>query len=182
MEDVKRSRIRESIKSKFLSTLEGQIDRYLEINHQRIIGAHYFSESSSQCIDLYCEGHFIAAHMMSHSVNEGIIKFVADRNKIAKCEHNEIISKFVAQNIITQEIADASMRIWNSYRNDIHHMNPKVSELNFQSLAKNNLLDLAKIETEIFGCEFKDGALSPNNPQYWDVASNGTAPVFLRLG
>lgn len=93
----------------------------------------------------------------------------------------ELIDEFLKSNIISNECAEASNYIWESYRNDIHHMNPKVGKINFQKLAQQNLKDLAIIEKEIFGHSFKNGAIIPNQPKYWDF-KNETTKVFLRLG
>ena len=63
-------------------TREARVDRYLEVDRQRIIGSHYFARASTECIFLYSDGHFIATVMTTQAVNEGIIKFVAERNNI----------------------------------------------------------------------------------------------------
>lgn len=180
-EKVRRIQIKKDIKSQCINTIEEKADRYLEIEHLGIIGGHYFAKSSSECIYLYRDGYFIGSVMMSHSINEGIIKFVAKRNNIEKREHMELINKFLESNIISNECAKASNLIWKSYRNDIHHMNPKVEEIDFQELAQQNLKDLTIIEKEIFGHSFKNGAIIPNQPKYWDF-KNGATRVFLRLG
>ena len=41
-------------------TREMRVDRLLEIDKQGIIGDHHFARASSECIDLYSNGHFIA--------------------------------------------------------------------------------------------------------------------------
>ena len=83
-EVMKRVVVRENIESQYNSFIEEKIDRYLEIEHQGIIGAHYFAPASSECIYLYRDGYFIGAVMMSHSINDGIIKFVAESNCIER--------------------------------------------------------------------------------------------------
>ncbi len=61
-------------------------------------------------------------------------------------------------------------------------MNPKVSTISFPELARTNLQSLVVVEGEIFGVEIFDGKLRPKQPKYWDIQSDGTVPVFLRLG
>ena len=63
-------------------TREARVERYLEVDRQRIIGNHHFAHASTECIHLYRDGHFIATVMTTQAVNEGIIKFVAERNNI----------------------------------------------------------------------------------------------------
>jgi len=187
-ETMKRMKVKESIEAQCKSFVEEKIDRYLEIEHQGIIGGHYFAPASSECIYLYRDGYFIGAVMMSHAINEGIIKFVAERNNIARNKPDgttqtlaETIDVLKEKGIISNTLADASMEIWRSYRADIHHMNPKVAKIDFQKVAQKNLKRLATIEKEIFGFKNNKGAIFPNQPKYWDIKSDGTATVFLRL-
>jgi hypothetical protein len=182
MKEIRKAQLRDDLRQIYEQTLNERVDRYMEIDHQGIIGNHYFAEASSECIDLYRDGHFIATVMSSQAVNEGILKFLAERNGINTTEHSELMGKLKCQNIISMACANASERIWGSFRNDVHHMNPKVASIPFQHLAKSNLQALAIVEGEVFGVDFKDGKLIPKKPKYWDVQKDGTVPVFLRLG
>ena len=186
---AKRQMLKKSIKVQCDSSIEERINRYLEIEHQGIIGGHYFAPASSECVYLYRDGYFIGAVMMSHAINEGIIKFVAERNGIERHKSDgtttktieELVEEFKEKNILSSACADASMAIWKSFRSDIHHMNPTVAKLDFQELAQNNLKCLSFIEKEIFAHKFNKGAIVPTHPQYWDIKSDGTTTVFLRL-
>jgi hypothetical protein len=177
-----RAYLRDELRRIDEQTLDQRVDRYLEIDCQRIIGGHYFAEASSECISLYRDGHFISAVMLSQAVNERILKFVAERNAITAIGHDELMKclagKLADKPIVPREWMDASERIWGSFRNDVHHMNPKVVEVPFQCLAKRNLQDLAVIETEIFGIDSRN---KPKHPQYWDIQENGFASAFLRF-
>ena len=187
-EAIKRVMVKESIESQCRSFIEEKIDRYLEIEHQGIIGGHYFAHASSECIYLYRDGYFIGAVMMSHAINEGIIKFVAERNGIERHKTDgttktiaELIDEFREKSIISDACADASMGIWKSFRADIHHMNPTVATIDFQKLAQQNLKHLSAIEKEIFDFKINNGAIVPSQPKYWDIKADGTTAVFLRL-
>ena len=180
-EKIRRIQLEKDIKSQCVNAIKEKIGRYLEIEHQGIIGGHYFSEASSECIYLYRDGYFIGTVMMSHAINEGIIRFVAKRNNIEKKKHIELIKEFLEKNIISNKCAEASIRIWKSYRNDIHHMNPKVKKIPFQKLAQQNLKDLTTIEKEFFSHGLKNGAIVLHQPKYWDINKDGTIKVFLRL-
>lgn len=187
-ETMNRIRVRESIEAHYQSLIDEKIDRYLEIEHQGIIGGHYFAPASSECICLYRDGYFIGAVMMSHAINEGIIKFVAERNGIQKNKTDgtaltieDLINELRQKNIISTNCGGASIKIWKSYRNDIHHMNPTVVKIDFRQLAQQNLKYLSIIEKEIFDFKTENGAIIPTNPKYWDMLKAGTASVFLRL-
>ena len=112
-------------------TREARVDRYLEVDRQRIIGSHHFARASTECIDLYRDGHFIATVMATQAVNEGIIKFVAERNNI-KYENmplSDLLKDLALQSIFSQDCFEASDQIRRSFRNDIHHMNPPVAKI-----------------------------------------------------
>jgi uncharacterized protein YutE (UPF0331/DUF86 family) len=181
MEFIRRAMIENTLRQTFDQTLHERIERYLEINHQGIIGNHYFAAASSECIDLYRDGYFISVVMVTQAVNEGILKLVADRNNISTKNHADLMKELAEKNIISKECAEASERIWNSFRNDIHHMNPIVTHIPFRDLAKQNIQDIATIEKDIFEVSFDNGKLVPKQPKYWDVQEGGTVPVFLRL-
>lgn len=187
-ETMKRIRVKESIETQCKSFIEEKIDRYLEIEHQGIIGGHYFAPASSECIYLYRDGYFIGAVMMSHAINEGIIKFVAERNDIGRHKSDgttktidEVIDELGEKGVISDSCADNSKGIWRSFRADIHHMNPTVVKRDFRKLAQQNLKRLSTIEKEIFGYKNNKGTIVPNQPKYWDIKSDGTTTVFLRL-
>ena len=187
-ERIRRMQLKESLESECRSTVEQKINRYLEIEHQKIIGGHNFSKASSECIYLYRDGYFIGTVMMSHAINEGIIKFITDRNSISRQKENgdtktieELINELKERKIILNECAKASIKIWNSFRADIHHMNPKVMEIPFKELALKNIKNLAVIEKEIFGFDINNGAIVPHRPKYWNINKNGMIETFLRL-
>ncbi len=188
IKEIRRTQLKESIESQCKGSIEEKISRYLEIEHQGIIGGHYFAKVSSECIYLYRDGYFIGAVMMSHAINEGIIKFIADRNNIERHKEDgttktikELIDEFKTKNIISQNCADASIKIWKSFRADIHHMNPKIAKIPFQKLAQQNLKCLSTIEKEIFGHSYNKGAMVLNQPKYWDINKDGTTSAYLRL-
>lgn len=181
MQFVRRVEIENTLRQIFEQTLHERIERYLEIDHHGIIGNHYFASASSECIDLYRDGYFIAVVMVTQAVNEGILKLVADRNKVSAKNHSELMKELIEKNIISKKCVEASERIWNSFRNDIHHMNPTVTRIPFRDLAKQNIQDIATIEKDIFEVSFDNGKLVPKQPQYWDVQKDGTVPIFLRL-
>jgi len=179
---VRRAQLRDEMRQTDETTRDARVERRLEINHQGIIGAHHFAAASSECISLYRDGHFIATVMATQAVNEAILKFLKERNGLCCCKHEDLMETLRQKDVITQSCADASEQIWGSFRNDVHHLNLKVSTIQFPVLSKTNLQSLAVIEGEIFGVDVIEGKLHPRQPRYWDIQNDGTVPVFLRLG
>lgn len=165
-------------------TREERVERSLEVDRQRLIRSDYFANASTECIDLYTHGFFIATVMTTQAVNEGILKFVAERNNIqyGNMTLSDLLSTLAAQDILSQDCFNASEEIRHSYRNDVHHMNPPVAQINFPELAKKNIHNLAVIEREIWGTDFDNGKVIPIQPKYWDINPDGTIPVNLRGG
>ena len=122
--------------------------------------------------------------MTTQAVNEGIIKFVAARNNIKhdNMNHSDLLKTLKDKGIITQDCYDASKQIRGSYRNDVHHMNPPVANIDFPELAKKNIHSLAVIEREIWATNFDNGKVIPIQPKYWDINLDGTITVNLRGG
>jgi hypothetical protein len=177
----RREDLKKGMRQVFDQTLDERVDRYLEVEHQGIIPNHHFAAASSECIDLYRDGYSLSAVMVSQAVAEGIWRFVLERNQIqADRDRAVLAAALVEGKILSGQCAEAFGRIWRSFRNDVHHMNPSVTCVPFRELARRNLLDLAAIEREIFAVSFGDGKLVPIQPRYWDLQAGGTTPVFLR--
>ena len=184
LQGLTRALVIEELRQSDEQTREDRADRYLEVNQQAFISNQYFAPASAECLDLYRDGHFIATVMTTQAVNEGILKFVAERNNIQKtdyCNLRTLLKLLVSEGIFPRDCFEASKQIYKSFRNDVHHMNPKVAEINFQELAKKNIQNLSIIEREIWAAyPDTDGKLVPLQPEYWDIKPDGTATISLR--
>ena len=192
-EEIRKIQVRQDLRSEFDSTIDQRVERYLEINHQEIIGNHHFAEASCECIKLYRDSFFMSVVMVSQAVNEGIVRFVAERNSITSYLNGEksktksvpdMIDELEQKKVITNVCAEASRSICRSFRNNVHHMNPEIVENapHFKMLAKRNIQDLAKIEKEIFDANFApDGSLILGQPKYWDCNEDGNIAGYLRF-
>lgn len=184
MADEERESMKQQLRARLERTLDERIDRYLAVNHQRVIGGHHFSHASTECVDLYRDGYFHSCITVTQAVAEGIILFVGDRNKLSRKEKETkqvFAERLHDAQIITQDLVDAFTRIQRSFRNDFHHMNPPVAKVPLESLAKQNIGDLAVIEREIFGFDIgPNGSTNPRQLKYWDDAGNGMIHVYVR--
>ena len=181
-EQLRRFRAKEQIRAECEQSLEQRVDRYLEVQYQGIVPNHHFAAASSECLNLYRDGYFLSTVMVSQSVAEGIFRFVLERNGLTTDDEcPEMAKLLVDREVVSQSCADAFVRIWGSFRNDVHHMNPKVAKVPFRGLAQRNIGDLATIENEIFAWRTSNGKLIPVQAKYWDLQPDGSVPVFLRL-
>jgi len=185
MSDEQRELLKKTLESLFHQTLDVRIDRFLSVNHQWITGGHHFARASSETLYLYRDGYYTSCIMVTQSVAEGIIKFVAERNEISQQQgesKQDLAQRMLQSNIISQELVDAFVRIQGSYRNDFHHMNPTVADVDLACVAERNTNDLSVIEREIFACNFgPNGTVVPKNPLYWDIGNDGSVPAYVRL-
>ena len=137
---------------------------------------HHFAKHFDECFQTYRSGLFNACAMLSHPVNEGIIKFVIDRNgrkELHQMTQDKATVILKNDELLTPEVADASIAIYKSYRNDIHHMNPKISKIkDWHKFAKNNLRNLARVESFVFGYDMVDGDFQPHHEQYWCMGND----------
>lgn len=180
-ESWRREDLKKGMRTVLEQTLEERVERYLEVAHQGIIPNHHFAAASSECIDLYRDGYLLSAVMVSQAVAEGIWRFVLERNQVqADRDRSAVAATLVERGILSAKCAEAFGRIWRSFRNDVHHMNPSVTRVPYRELARRNLLDLATVEREIFAVSFENGKLLPIQPRYGDLQAGGTTSVFLR--
>ena len=172
----------EDLRQRDEQTREDRADRYLEVNQQGVIPNHYFAPASAECLFLYRDGHFIATVMTTQAVNEGILKFVAERNRIdyENMTRDDLLTTVLSNGIFSKDCFEASKQIYDSFRNDVHHMNPKVATINFYELAKKNIQNLSVIEREIWAAYHSEEGLVPLQPKYWDKNPDGTATISLR--
>lgn len=183
-ECIRRQMVSDDLRGSLEATIEQRVDRYLEVSHQPITPNPHFAAASAECIRLYTDGYFLSTVMVTQAVAEAIRRFVLERNEIKPddgMDGQEVAKLLATKGIISSSCADAFNRIWSSFRNDIHHMNPKVATIDSLALAKRNIQDLAAIEREIFSFEVHDGKIVPLNPKYWDIGADGTTGAFLRF-
>jgi len=183
-EVIRRRMTEDDLRARFEATIEQRVDRYREISHQPMTSFQHFADASAECVSLYTDGYFLSTVMVTQAVAEAIRRFVVERNgtKITnKSDGPSVVTLLVENGIISEDCAVAFNRIWGSFRNDVHHMNPKVAQIDFPALAKGNIQDLAVIEREIFDFKVDKGKIIPTNPQYWDAGADGKMGVFLRL-
>jgi len=175
--------IRHYLKSRFETTFEERVQRAIDVRPQAIVPHHHFTWASMECIYLYRDGYFIATAMATQALNEGLIRFIAERNGIPPNQDLcDLAALFLTQNIVSAACADAMRRLLSSFRNDFHHLNPSISKVPVQDIARRNIEDISAIEKEVFEHSYENGKINPKQGKYWDVTPQGTILVSLRPG
>lgn len=182
--NTERDLLRENLRDLFELDLEERLDRHLESKPHGISPSHHFSYPSHECVESYRDARFFSAVSLSQSLVDGITRFACVRNRLKSGKDvGERIHRLLNSRFITASCGEAMQRIWDSQRNDFHHMNPSVTTdlSTLKRMAKGNLDDLAIIESELFAFHSTDGAVAVVHPQYWDPKADGKLPVYLRL-
>ena len=138
---------------------------------------HHFAKPFDECFQTYRSGLFIACTMLAQAINEGIINFVAERNNIKAKRGGNLpitIKEFVKHGHFTNEVAQASEAICNrTERNKLQHMKKEISCIDdWHNRAKNNLRNLARVESFVFGYDMVDGDFQPHHEQYWCMGND----------
>ena len=166
--------------------LRERIKRHLEIDYAQFTSPLHFTDSFAECIETYRSGLFIACTMMTHSINEGILKFVVKQNNIKRECKESLLTTIDKLNgkikLLTDEAAEASKAIYGSYRDAIHHMREDITEIpDWHEQAKKNLRNLAIVESCVFGFAEVDGGMLLDFPQHWDNVSENQIQVWYRF-
>lgn len=174
--------VRMDLRRELEQTLDERVARYIEVDHQWVVPQSHFAEASQEAVELYRDGHFISCIMVTQAINEAIIRLILKANNLTRMQGEKIpdlATRCQTLGLITNDCATAIMSIWGSFRNDFHHMLEPVAGLDFQTLAKRNVVDLSRIEGEIFECGRDARGLVPKHRQYWKFDGKKVA-VFLR--
>ena len=181
---VQRFQIEQSLKQQFEGTLPHRVNRYLQVKPYPIIANTHFAAVSAQCFQLFHDGYFYGCIALTQAVAEALVKFLCQRKRFKpekKFEAN--VGKLAERKFISQQTKGSFLKIW-EHRDDYHHLNPDIENdhrlYNLEELAKEKLLLLSEIESDVFQSKIVNGELLVKNPEYWDITEKG-ANVFLRF-
>ena len=164
-----------------------------EIEIYGVIPGNYFSEAITECQKVYESGYFIATVMLTQAVNERLLKFIAEKSGVL--DKKQVTGKDLPAlvhlktspllGVHTHECVAAFKKIYDSHRNDVHHLNPSISGpegIIFSEQAKENIECLDLIKREIFAlCPTDDpGRLALKYPQYWgEIREDGSIKAMF---
>lgn len=177
--------IENQIRAEDARTLTDRASRALQICRSFIIPMGPFALPSAECARLFRDGHFYGCISLAQAVTDAIIRHVywaefpdADRSIFGKLHQR--LGELRRNNRIGDAANDAVEQIWR-HRNDFHHLDPKtqIGERKLEEIAIEALTLLARIEEEFFSYSLKEGAISPDKPQYWNI-TDGKALIYVR--
>lgn len=180
--DEWRQYLKKTLASEFERTLDERVNRYLSVDRQQFVPSYHFAPAITECFKLYRDGNFLSCVMVSQAILEALMRFVAERNGVLPGEKEqkpELAARLQAAGVVTAAFVEAVTRIHRSFRNDFHHMNPKIAKIDIALFATRNATDLAEIQNEIFGFDIRDGRIAPKQRKYWDIKPDGSVLVHV---
>jgi hypothetical protein len=83
--------VRATLRGNFEASFEDCVKRALEVRHNPIIPHSHFARASSECVEIYRLGYFVATAMATQAVAQGIVKFVAERNELGSNKDKTVL-------------------------------------------------------------------------------------------
>jgi len=176
---------REQLERHDEARLAGRADRAARTSVHGVIPGQFFAAASSECRDVFIDGHYYACISLSQAVAEGLAHFLGDFHKVgARKDPAKRVQRLHAKGVIRLTVLNAFLRIWGNDRNTFHHLNPDIptDHPTLEGRAEECVKALLEIESEIFAFDTADGGrIAPRHPEYWPKDDPQHMRVFLRL-
>ena len=149
-----------------------------------VIPNHFFSAASSECRDVFIDGHYYGCISLAQAVADGLSSYLGRLHHVgAKKDPQQRVQRLSKKGIISAGALDAFFRIWGNDRNTFHYLNEDVPT-NYSDLerrAEECVKSLFEIESELFAFGISEGRIVPTHPIYWPKSDAEHTNVFLRL-
>jgi hypothetical protein len=176
---------REQLEHHDQARLAGRADRAARTSVHGMIPGDFFAAASSECRDVFIDGHYYACISLSQAVAEGLAHFLGSFHKVgAKNDPAKRVQRLHAKGALSEKALQAFLRIWGNDRNTFHHLNPDIvtDHQALERRAEECVNALLEIESEVFAFDFVDGGkIAPKHPEYWPRTGPENMKVFLRL-
>ena len=164
--------------------LSGRAERAARTEVHGVIPNHFFAAASSECRDLFIDGHYYGCISLAQAVAEGLATYLGRLHQVgAKKDPQQRVRRLQTKGAITDGSMKAFLLIWGTDRNTFHHLNEDVptdyGEL--EQRAESCVRALLAIESELFAFSINEGRLVPTHPIYWPKTDSEHVDVFLRL-
>lgn len=173
---------REQLRSDDASRFEVRFARLARTEVHWLIPSEWFAPASSECRDMFRDGHFYGCISVAQAVGETLAtKFLMGHHPAA--DSQGILEKLFGAGVITDACRLAFLRIRGDDRNDFHHLNKEVptEAVKLEQRAEECVRDLFEIESEIFGYDISlPGIVTPRRPKYWPKVGGNMMQVFMR--
>lgn len=175
-----RDQIRRDDEAKF----DQRAARALRTKTHKIIPHRWFDVASSECRDMFRDGHFNGCVSLVQAVAEGLLKFLNQFHPVrGKKGPGVLPGRFRKAGVISDGCEQAFTRIRGADRNTFHHLNEDIitDVAKLEHRAEDCVMALYEIESEIFGFSFSEsGGIVPIHLEYWPKQDDKFLTVYLR--
>lgn len=166
------------------ATRPGRASRAARTEVHGVIPNHFFAAASSECRDVFIDGHFYGCISLAQAVAEGLSQYLGRLHQAgAKKDPQQRVERLHEKGMIGVEARNAFLRVWGNDRNAFHHLNEDVSteHSELERRAEECVNSLLEIESELFAFGINEGRIAPKHPIYWPKTDAEHTEVFLRL-
>jgi hypothetical protein len=164
--------------------LAGRAERAARTEVHGVIPNHFFSAASSECRDVFIDGHYYSCISLAQALSEGLSTYLGRLHQVgAKKDPQQRVQRLHKKGAISAGALDAFLRIWGNDRNAFHHLNQDVPTdyAELERRAEECVKSLLEIESELFAFGINEGRIVPKHPAYWPESDAEHTEVFLRL-
>jgi len=165
--------------------LRGRTERATRTKVHGIIPGHFFSAASTECRELFIDGHYYGCISLSQAVAEALVRYLGDVQRVGARKDPAVRAvRLHKKGAVSKTAADAFQRIWSHDRNAFHHINETIPTDPgvLEQLAEDCVNALYEIESDVFAFDIVEGALVPKHLIYWPKEDSEHLKAFLRLG
>jgi hypothetical protein len=164
--------------------LAGRAERAARTEVHGVIPNHFFSAASSECRDVFIDGHYYRCISLAQAVAEGLSSYLGRLHQVgAQKDPQQRVQRLHKKCAISAGGLNAFLRIWGNDRNTFHHLNQDIPTDYFEleRRAEECVKSLLEIESEVFAFGITEGRIVPKHPIYWPKSDADSTEVFLRL-
>ena len=180
---IRQARERAQLQTLDAAQFENRLQRRLATRIHQVIPSEWFAPASSECRDLYVDGHYYGCISLCQAVAEGLAKFLLAKNDLPEAgQHKQRCLLLRKKGVISEVTRLAFICIEGDDRNAIHHLNRDVPQDHdaLKRRAEECVDALYAIEKGVFAYGFgAAGTLELHHPEYWTVDGQ-LARVFIR--
>ncbi len=159
-----------------------RVDRYLQVEHHRLIAGTSFASASAECIGLFRDGHFYGCISLSQAVGEAIVRHMCRSNSWRPAKDFEENLRILKQRKFIDDATEADcLELWEQ-RDSYHHLDNNIAtdRATLERLALSKIRALAKVESWVLAFSTSDAGFILQHPQYWPRTGERTVGMFIR--
>jgi len=110
---TRREHLADTLRQEFDGTLNARIDRYLRAEHHPIVANTSFAAASSECVELFRDGHFYGAISLAQAVGEALVRHMCTSHSFRPAgDFEENVRLLRQRQFIDDSFLDLCHHLW----------------------------------------------------------------------